>query len=84
MPRTMRRSERPRELREMSNKAKVLKQHPKAGSQHLRGIPGAPAPYDKDHWRIYREDGEIAETIGTGLTEKDAWADAANKLSTRR
>ncbi|CEF49332.1 unnamed protein product [uncultured bacterium] len=66
----------------MSNKKSVLNAYPKAGAQHLRGIAGAPDPYDKEHWRIYRDHDElVAETIGIGSTEEEAWKDAADKLT---
>ena len=59
----------------------MLRAWPRAGAQLQIAIPGANEPFDKKHWRIYREEGEISETIGIGPTEEIAWADAAKKLS---
>ena len=70
-----------RQKESMSKKSKVLQAHPQAGSQ--KAIVGAEKPHSKDHWRIFREDGEIAETIGIGRTERDAWADTAKNISTQ-
>jgi hypothetical protein len=66
-----------------SDKKKVLGKYPRAGSQRLKSIPGAPPPYDTDHWRIFDEDGYIANTIGVGLTEESAWRDAESKMVDR-
>lgn len=57
----------------MSDKKTVLQSHPGAGAQFLNGIPGAKAPYDKDHWRIFTTPDGIADmnsparSVGTTL-----------------
>ena len=65
----------------LSTQKKVLQEYPKAGAQLLRAVAEAEEPFNERHWRIYRDDSEVSETIGRGPTEQDAWANAAKRLS---